>query len=228
MTSAGRLETIRYHQDLYARHDLDDPSTWLGRPSPFVLRAIAAAATTKPALVLDLGCGIGRHTIPAAQALPAGSRVIGVDLLPIATARLKEAAEAAYVSVQPVVADLETFAIAPESADLVISCSALEHVSSKPALEAALVRWQRMTRVGGLHCLVVGCDKREVCADGSTRPAIAEFELTRSDAGEMLERCYRGWEQVEYAVDHYSVTETRDGLAYRLESVCLRLLARRA
>ncbi|GAA1651521.1 hypothetical protein GCM10009744_49060 [Kribbella alba] len=228
MISAGRKETIRYHQDFYARHQLHDPGTWLSRPSPFVLRAIATAATTGPVLAVDLGCGVGRHAIPAAQSLPPGSRVIGVDLLPIAAERLRENAVIAGVWVQPVVADLETFAIAPDRADLVISCSALEHVSSRSAFEQALVCWQQLTTVGGLHCLVIGVDKREVSADGSTRPAVVEFDLSLQAAEEILERVYRGWERLDYGVDHYSVAEARDGLEYRLESVCVRLLARRA
>lgn len=230
--AAGRRETIRYHEEFYARHQLHEPGTWLSTPSPFVLRAIDAVSHDShegPALVVDLGSGVGRHAIPAAQTLPSGSRVLGVDLLPIAARQLGENAEAAGVTsaVQPVIGDLETFAIASERADLVISCSALEHVSSLAAFEQALVDWQGMTRRNGLHCLVVGVDKTEVAPNGEVRPAVVEFQLSQRQGEAVLRRCYSGWQQLEYAVDGFDVAEERGGAEYQLRSVSLRLLARR-
>ena len=234
----GRYETIRYHEEFYSRHRLNEPGTWLSRPSPFVLQAIAAAqprtptpaaARRTPRLVVDLGSGVGRHTIPAAQTFPPGSLVLGVDLLPIAARQLRLNAREAGVEhvVQPIVADLESFAISGDKADLVIACSAIEHVSCAETFERALIEWQRMTRPGGLHCLVIAVDRVEIDQDGRTRPAAIEFPLTRAQADEVLARCYASWDRLEYSVGRYRVGEERDGTPYRLEAGCIRLLTRR-
>jgi SAM-dependent methyltransferase len=225
----GRAETIRYHQEFYRRYRLNEPGSWLHRPSPFVLRSVGAVTATGPLLAVDLGCGVGRHSIPVASALPAGSLVIGVDLLPIAATELmRNACEAGVPdAIRAVVADIETFTIAPTRVALLIACSALEHVSSKSAMEQALLSWQKVTRVGGVHCLVIGVDRYEVGPNGRTRPARVEFPLTQVEAEVMLRDLYSGWEWLEYAADTFTVTEERGGTPYRLRSGCLRLLARR-
>ncbi|ADB29639.1 Methyltransferase type 11 [Kribbella flavida DSM 17836] len=228
MTTAGRQETLRYHRALYADHSPTGPATWLHRPSPFVLRSLPQLHADGPALAVELGAGAGRHTIPVAQALPAGSRVLGVDLLPVAAEQLRTSARGAGVSdvVRPVVADIEAFGISGQ-ADLVVACSALEHVSGPAAFERVLGEWQAATRVNGLHCLVIGVDKTEVHPGGEVRPAAVEFPFGRAEAERLLQRCYSGWRWLEYSVGGFSVTEQRDGTAYRLDTVCVRLLVRR-
>jgi tellurite methyltransferase len=225
----GRAETVRYHQEFYRRHRLNEPGSWLHRPSSFVLRSVGAVTATGPLLAVDLGCGVGRHTIPVASALPSGSLVIGVDLLPIAATELTRNAREAGVpdAIQAVVADLETFTIKPARVALLIACSALEHVSSRLAMEQVLLGWQRVTRIGGVHCLVIGVDRHEVDLNGRTRPARVEFPLTQVEAEALLREGYSGWEWLEYVTDTFTVTEERGGTPYRLRSGCLRLLARR-
>ena len=70
----GRGETIRYHEELYSAPEAHDPDAWLNRPAPIVMDALAHLDRTRPVRVYDLGAGSGRHTIPLARALPAGSR----------------------------------------------------------------------------------------------------------------------------------------------------------
>jgi tellurite methyltransferase len=65
----GRAETIRYHQEFYRRYRLNEPGSWLHRPSPFVLRSVGAVAVTGPLLAVDLGCGVGRATAGPASRL---------------------------------------------------------------------------------------------------------------------------------------------------------------
>lgn len=224
----GRQETTRYHQELYG--STVSCSSWLSRPSPFVLRSLDALADTGPVVVYDLGCGVGRHTIPIAQAVPAGSRVIGVDLLPVALDRLWEAAKAAGVDdrIECVVADLESVAMVPHSADLLVGCSALEHVSSLQALDSLIAQRQRATKIGGLNCLVLTADRVEIDQLGRVRPALVEFALTGSELDELLGRRYtssREW--LETSRQTLVMGETRAAQSYDLQMLTTRLLARR-
>jgi SAM-dependent methyltransferase len=225
----GRRETVRYHEDFYAHHELFVPGSWLHRPAPFVLRALERYDEDRPLVALDLGCGVGRHTIPVAQRLPVGSHVIGIDLIPLAVRRLCENARAAGVgsAVQGVVGDLEHTSLAARSIDWLVSVSALEHVSGPEAFEGVLRRLRDATRPGGLNCLIIGTDKVEIDSLGRVRPARVEFHLATAVAQDLLRRSYDSWDIVEASAASFSVEEDRDGERYTLRTTNLRLLARK-
>lgn len=227
--TSGRHETVRYHEEFYATHDLFVEGSWLYRPSPFVLRSLDHIASSRPLVAVDLGCGVGRHTIPVAERLPSGSYVVGLDLLPVAAERLKENVLAAGLesAVQAVVADLDNVALAPQSLDLLVSVSALEHAADLSALERLLLHLQEATRPGGLHCLIIGTDKVEVDAAGRSRPARVEFALGQSAAESLLARIYENWEEIESSAAVFGVDEDRDGERYTLSTTNLRRLFRR-
>lgn len=227
-SAEGRLETVRYHEEFYAQHDLFVAGSWLHRPAPFVMRGLEHLSPTADR-ALDLGAGVGRHTIPIAQRLGLGSLVVGVDLLPIAGRRLHENATELGVRdrVQAIVADLEHLALRPASLDLLVSVSAMEHVSGPTAFVTVLRSCQRATRVGGLHCLIIGTDKVEEDAAGVIRPARVEYTLTSEDGERLLREVYAEWETLDYSRATFSVDEDRDGESYALRTTNLRLLVRR-
>jgi SAM-dependent methyltransferase len=68
--------------------------------------------------VLDVGCGTGNATIPAAEA---GAQVVGLDLTPELFARARERADDAGVDVDWVEGDAEALPFADESFDVVLS-----------------------------------------------------------------------------------------------------------
>lgn len=225
----GRRETVRYHQEFYANHELFKEGSWLYKPSPFVLRSLEFVQREGALRALDLGCGVGRHTLPIAERLPPGSYVVGMDLLPLAAERLRlNAADAGLDGrIQAVVADLDHVALAADSIDLLVSVSALEHSRDMAALERLLAHCRRATRPGGVHCLIMGTDKTEVAADGTSRPAQVELPLTSEDGKAVLERAYAGWERLTFSELTFAVDEERDGERYTLTATNLRLTARR-
>jgi SAM-dependent methyltransferase len=225
----GRRETVRYHQDFYATHELFEEGSWLHKPSPFVMRSLGHLGADRPVVAVDLGAGVGRHTIPVADRLPEGSYVLAVDLLPLAAQRLHDNALAAGVrdSVQAVVADLDHVALAPDSVDWLVSVSALDHATGLDMLERVIARCQQATRSGGLNCLIIGTDKVEIDATGRSRPARVEFHLQTEDAERLLDRLYGSWERLEDSSAVFAVDEDRDGESYSLRTTNLRLLARR-
>lgn len=229
MDGEGRRETVRYHEDFYAHHELFKEGSWLYRPAPFVLRSFEVIQSTRPMRAVDLGSGVGRHTIPVAQRLPRGSYVVGLDLLPSAAALLSRNARAAGLTdiIQPVVADLGQVALSPGSVDLLVSVSALEHAADLVALEGVLRHCQEATRPSGLHCLIIGTEKVEIAAGTTSRPARVEFPLSREDAEQLFARLYSSWEWLDYSAAVLGVDEKRDGEAYTLRTTNIRLLARR-
>jgi SAM-dependent methyltransferase len=226
--AAARAETERYHRALYARRpDAADPAdTWRTRPSPHVLRAVAAVPDLR--VVVDLGCGEGRHAVPVALAAP-GVRVLGVDLLPEAlhALRARAAEVGAADRVAAVRADLAHLRLAPGSADLVLACSALEHVPTVEAFRTALARCAEAVRAPGVLCLLVLADRREVLDDGTERPALVEVPLTAGDVQQAVAATFTGWSVVEHSTGPQHAREVRGGEPYTLVGTMLRWTLRR-
>lgn len=222
---AARQETLRYHRELYATSALGAPGSWLARPHRLVLDALHLVH--EPVHAYDLGAGIGRHALPMAARLPAGSRVTAVDLLPGALRRLQAEAERGGLAdrIDVVEADLEHYRFPAPDAGLVVGFSALEHVTSPAALTRLLDRCRAATAPGGVHVLAIAADRREVTATGERR-ALVECPLTAEQARDRLERAYQGWDVL---VDRCSPTvarEERGGEEYELHATLVSLVVR--
>ena len=195
-----------------------------------VLKALTLCGGANPIPAFDLGAVVGRHTIPMAQNLAAGSRVIAVDVIPSAIAHLKANCDAAGVSgmVTPVVGDLEKFAFDTSMAvGLIVGFSAVEHVSSITAVRGLLCRCAAATAPGGVIALGIFADRIEELADGTIRPALVELELESTTVPSRLNEVFSSW-IVEYAhtgAEH--VPEERDGIPYKLESTLIQVIGRR-
>jgi tellurite methyltransferase len=225
----GRRETVRYHEELYSSTPLGTSGTWLARPHSLVLAAIDLARGVGPAIAYDLGAGVGRHTIPMAEGLPAGSRLVAVDLLPAAIALLEANCAAAGIAdlVTTVVQDLETYEFEDAAAGLIVGFSALEHLSSPSAMSALLSRCAAATTGGGVVAIGVVADRTELLSDGSTRRAEVEFELSAEQALEILDEVFAGWAVERRNVRRGSVTERRGSMEYVLQSTLVQFIGRR-
>ncbi len=230
MFAGGRAETLRYHEDLYASTPLGAADSWLVEPDRLVLKSIDLSSGMDPILAFDLGAGVGRHTIPMARGLAAGSRVVAVDVIPSAIRHLEANCNAAGVSdaVTPIVRDLEEFTFdAGMAAGLIVGFSAVEHVSGTVAMRALLCRCAAATAPGGLIALGIFADRIEQLADGTVRQALVEFELDSATVHTMLDEVFPSW-VVEYAhtgAEH--VSEERDGIPYELKSTLIQFIGRR-
>ena len=123
-----------------------------------VLKALTLCGGANPIQAFDLGAGVGRHTIPMAQGLAAGSKLTAVDVIPSAIAYLKANCAAAGVSdmVTPVVGDLEKFTFDTSmAAGLIVGFSAVKHVGSNTAMRGLLYQCAAATARGGLVALGV-------------------------------------------------------------------------
>ncbi|MCZ1267084.1 Methyltransferase domain-containing protein [Paenibacillus sp. ov031] len=195
---AARKAEAGYHSNFYQNNELFASGTWMARPMPMVMDMLERLLTHKTELrVLDLGCGVGRHTIPIAQRLgQTNSEVIGVDLLDEAVDGLRKYAKEYQVDhiVQVEKADVEHYAVKPDHFDYIAACSCLEHVSNKQALVEAIERLQVGTRTGGIHCITMSTsvEEKEINTGREIKPLI-ELNLPTAEAIALLEKVYANW-----------------------------------
>jgi 2-polyprenyl-3-methyl-5-hydroxy-6-metoxy-1,4-benzoquinol methylase len=92
-------------------------------------------------MVLDLGCGVGRNSIPMAEKIKEkNGQVICVDLLETALSKLMANSKQFGVQdyIKPVMSDIGEYVIFPNQFDIIVAVSSLEHVRSKETLNTVL------------------------------------------------------------------------------------------
>ncbi|MGF6354432.1 cyclopropane fatty-acyl-phospholipid synthase-like methyltransferase [Paenibacillus sp. 4624] len=195
---AARQAEAGYHSNFYKNNELFEEGTWMSRPMPMVVEMLERLLVHKQQLrVLDLGCGVGRHTIPIAQRLSdTNSEVIGVDLLDEAVDGLRKYAKQYEVDhiVQAEKADVEHYRIQPNAFDFIAACSCLEHTSSKEAFLETVERLKEGTRLGGIHCITMSTsvEEKEIQTGRQIEPLI-ELNLPTSEVIALLEQAYEDW-----------------------------------
>jgi SAM-dependent methyltransferase len=120
------VKQARYFRDAYRRGEHGWP---VEGPEPRIAAALRRLARRQPGgMVLDLGCGEGRHAFDAAER---GFRVIGVDAEPLAIKRaralaVKHPGVVGRVAFQ--VADLFALPYRPSTFDVIIDYGCFHHV----------------------------------------------------------------------------------------------------
>lgn len=148
-----------------------------------------------PGTALDLACGAGRNALFLAER---GFRVMGVDISREGLRRLARRADERNLPIQPVHADLERFAVAPASFDVIVNTHFLLRATF-PLIREAL-------RPGGyLAFETYSVDEIEVLG-GDIRRA---FALER---GELLE-AFGDLQLVLYEEGVFEMDEGERGLA---------------
>lgn len=214
----ARQETVRYHEELYASATLGGPGTWLHRPHRLLDDALNLIPGDMPITAYDLGAGIGRHTIPMLQRLPAGSHVYAVDLLSSALSQLRDAAPSGTeVLLHTRQADLANYEFeAP--ADLVLAFSSIEHLPGVGAIAAFLARTSSAMRPGGVVAIGIVADRLEIDARGKARPALLESAVTSSETFDLFSAAFDDFEVLDHRVRPAVVREERDGEEHALSS----------
>ncbi|REE66635.1 methyltransferase family protein [Paenibacillus taihuensis] len=230
--SEARMQEVAYHEQLYKTTALFEPGTWLAKPVAVVLELLEELPTIMDGVrVLDLGCGIGRNSIPVAQRIQAdGGSVVGVDLLPIATQKMLQNA-ARYnvqVAIHAEVSDVEFYEIEPNAYDYVIACSCLEHLPSRAAFETVVKRMIAGTKENGIHCLLLSTEVSEQDhLTGETWPGRIELNLATEEAIQLLSELYQEWDVLITRHVPQSVGELKNGRKIEFKSNWLTFAARK-
>ena len=226
-----RAEEKKYHDACYDNYRLFEPGSWLHRPVATVMELLHKYQDQAYLSVLDLGCGIGRNSIPIAESMKhRDGQVVCVDILESAIDNLhrysRESGTDPFIVAK--LAEIEQFTIESEAYDIIVAVSALEHVSSENALGRILAEMNAGTRVNGCNCIIIGSNIREVTvSDGQELDPMFEVNLSTGRMLELLDQHYADWEvdkrfvkQLEYEID-------RDGQAVKLSTDCITFVARK-
>jgi SAM-dependent methyltransferase len=208
----ARRKEIEYHDKFYAETELFQPGSWLSRPVKVVLENLPQKNNLQ---VLDLGCGVGRNSIPIAQQIKAHKgKVHCIDLLPSAIKLLNQYAEHFGVTdtITAQAVDVENFSIKKATFDYIVACSCLEHVSSEKVFQAKLEEMKAGTIDCGINCILMSTDVREIdVLTGEEQEGLIELNLTTDKAFAYLEKVYTDWNISMRKSVQQEIKEEKDG-----------------
>ncbi|MDQ6421753.1 class I SAM-dependent methyltransferase [Paenibacillus sp. LHD-117] len=226
-----RAEEKKYHDQCYDRNLLFEPGSWLYKPVRTVMELLPLLVDKEGMRVLDLGAGVGRNAIPIAQYLQSRSAsVVAVDLLESAIHGLHDYSRQHGVddSIEPVLSDIEGYAIAENSFDFIFAVSALEHLRSIDCLTAKLSEMAKGTKSGGIICIIMGTNVREVLEEtGETIEPMFELNLPTGKLLQLLETQFRDWDVLNHHVNTQRYSIERQGRAVQLSCDCLTFSVRK-
>ena len=226
-----RAAEARSHTEAYSNHRLFEPGSWLSKPVRTVVELLPLYRDAGEFRCLDLGCGVGRNCIPAAQAFADKScRVDCVDILPFAIERLQENAKTHGVSglINPVCSPIEEFEIQEEVYDLILGISALEHCGSEASFLAVLEKIRQGTRPGGCVCLIVNSGVREQdAATGCALEPQFEVNLETGILRKLLSERFSGWNILKNTLVHQQYTIPRGDRSVVLDTDVVTFVARK-
>lgn len=172
-----RRKEAESHIKMYAENELFSGDGWLNKPVKTVMDLFPLLDYVNEARILDLGCGVGRNSIPAAQYF-SKCTVDCVDILDEAISKLFENATKFSVAdkINGIVSTVEDYSIKPCYYDMIIAVSVLEHIDSERTFENKLLEIRNGLRPGGIVCIIMNTDitENEKISGSSLAP---QFEL---------------------------------------------------
>ena len=129
--------------------------------------------------MLDLGCGVGRNSIPIAQAFQNAKCIIDcVDILDMAIDKLNYYSDEYGVSdcINGIVTSIDDFEIEKNGYDIILSVSSLEHINSEDAFINKLYEIRNGIKENGVVCLIVNSEISETDKQ-SGKPLEPQFEV---------------------------------------------------
>lgn len=228
-TRAREAES-NYHEKFYDETSLFQPGTWLSKPVQIVMDLLEQMDLNRIS-VLDLGCGVGRNSIPIAQKIQSfeGS-VHGVDLLPTAIHKL--ASYSIEYNVQKTlsveIADAEYYEVNSEEHNYIIACSCLEHMSTIDAFRKVISRMIKGTKQEGINCILMSTEVKEYDVEhGEETDGLIELNLKTEFAIRILREQYKEWEILIERCSPQTIRENKEGKDIEFRSCWLTFVAQR-
>lgn len=225
-------ERERYsHIELYSSEELYKEGSWLNKPVKTVTEQFPLFEGYKEFCALDLGSGVGRNSIAIAKQFQNIScRVDCVDILELAIEKLLENAKCFGVEecIRGDVCPIEEFVIIPNTYNLILAVSALEHIDTKESFVKKLEEMKYGTKSHGIVCLVVNSEVREKNKEtGEELFPQFEVNLLTEDLQELLHKTFDDWEVLKSTVRAQQYDIPRDGCISELSTNVVTYVARK-
>jgi 2-polyprenyl-3-methyl-5-hydroxy-6-metoxy-1,4-benzoquinol methylase len=228
-----RSEEKEYHDQCYAEHVLFQPGSWLYKPVQTVMELLSELSKPEDVQILDLGCGVGRNTIPMAVYVKehcTSGQVIGVDLLESAIVGLN--VYSAHFGVENVIraeqSEIEDYFIHENKYDFIVAVSALEHLCSVEILKKKLFEIASGIKSDGIVCLIMSSNIREtLVSTGESLDPKFEINLRTEELLALLDEAFMSWKGITQHVKPLSYHIDRHGQPVLLSSDCLTFTARK-
>lgn len=199
-----RNEEKRYHDDCYENNKLFEEGSWLYKPVKTITNLLPLFDNKENLIVLDLGCGVGRNSIPIAEAIKQrNGKIICVDLLDSALDNLKRYSKEYRVEevIRTEKADIGNYKIKPNEFDFIVAVSSLEHVQSEAIFEEVVLQMAEGTRRNGINCIIVNSEVEEVNIETNEKlDALIEVNLSTEEIMRKLNGVYIDWEIINLLV----------------------------
>lgn len=199
-----RKEEKKYHDYCYDNYKLFEEGSWLHKPVKTVIDLISLFDGKDDLSVLDLGSGVGRNSIPLAQAIKEnGGTVVCVDLLDSALQKLNQYSEEYEVQevIQTEKADIGNYDIKPNNFDFIVAVSSLEHVQSEEVFGKVVQRMADGTKYNGINYIIVNSEVEEIDMDTNKKlDALMEINIPTEEMMNKLRQIYDGWELLNIIV----------------------------
>lgn len=149
----------------------------LSPPLPAVYEFIECLKDQSPVIVLDLGCGAGRHTMALAKA---GFQVIGLDISETALNELQKRVEkSGFTNVTLVEHDMVQLPFSDDYFDAVVSTNVLHHGTIR-TIEKTITELHRIMKPGA-RSLIVTLSKRDFRYGDGDKLETDTFRFTEGD-----------------------------------------------
>lgn len=220
-----RAAEKKYHDSCYENNTLFEQGSWLHKPVKTVIDLVEYFNDHPYLSILDLGCGVGRNSIPIAETLKQrDGKVVCVDLLESAIDKLRSYSERFGVEqyIEAHISDIESFKIEPDGYEVIIAVSSLEHVRSEQVLTGKLTEMVRGTKIGGGNCLIINSNVKEITVDtNQVLEPMFEVNLDTDCMLVLLDQQYNEWEIQTRLVKPLAYEIERNGQLVILSSDCI-------
>ncbi len=192
------------HEEVYSTAKLFEKGSWLQKPVKTVLDILPLFEEYEALSVLDLGCGVGRNSIPIAQAFQKAKCIIDcVDILDMAIDKLNYYSDEYGVSdsINGIVSSIDDFEIKKNGYDFILSVSSLEHINSENAFINKLYEICNGIKENGVVCLIVNSEISETDKQ-SGKPIEPQFEvnLKTDKLVSLFQHVFNGWQVLKTTV----------------------------
>jgi len=228
-----REEEKKYHEACYDDYKLFAEGSWLHKPVSTVMKNLALLDLTEPISVLDLGCGVGRNSIPIAKFLQENhnqGKVAGVDLLESALDKLMSYGEQFDVHdrLRPIAGDIGDYIIPAKEYDYIVAVSSLEHVKSEAMLNRTLHQMNNGTKDQGINCIIIGTNMQEIDRlSGESLDVLIEINMATKAMEHLLRNAYPDWEVIDEHIKHLEFSIVRNERDILLRSDCITFVVRK-